>query len=270
MGDVQVSVVTVVLNNVEGIADTMLSVLNQTYPEFEYIIKDGQSTDGTQKVIQEISDKFVGKTVKLISCSDTGIYDAMNQAVFYCAGKWIIFINSGDSFYDKTVLKGVFNDKIQYQDKGLLYGDAVMHDESGDAVWKADLAKINRKMPFCHQSVFVRRELLLRYPFNKNYKIAADYNHILDLYQFNENFHNLNRIISVFEMDGVSSIEPVKRLKERNSVLSMHGLIHWYNIVLFPLEVCFSYARVFVELYVPAKMRVGLKKWYKKNVKKYK
>lgn len=268
MEKVRVSVITIVRNDIENIANTMLSVLGQTYLGYEYIVKDGASTDGTQEVIQKVANKFTDKTVKVVSCSDTGIYDAMNQAVSYCEGEWIIFINCGDSFYRSNALEQIFSESENYQKKGILYGDAIVRDESGDAVWKADFGKVKKKMPFCHQSCFIRRVLLVQHPFNTKLRIAADYNNILELYEIKEEFYNLNKVIAIFKLDGISSTDFVRRYKERNAVLVAHGFGHKFSIA-FPLGLFLNHIKRFIGQHVPNKMLVRLKKWYKKNVKKY-
>src|SRR5215217_1386671 len=88
------SVITVVYNNVKDIERTMLSVLGQTYKAIEYIVIDGQSTDGTLQVVE----KYKSSLAKIISEKDKGIYDAMNKGISLATGNYIIFMNSGDEF----------------------------------------------------------------------------------------------------------------------------------------------------------------------------
>lgn len=92
-----ISVVTVSYNAVGTIEQTLLSVINQTYPNIEYIIIDGGSTDGTVDIIKKYADEIV----YWISEPDKGIYDAMNKGIKKANGEWINFINAGDSYYDK-------------------------------------------------------------------------------------------------------------------------------------------------------------------------
>src|SRR5437879_6907645 len=98
----KLSVITVVYNDVKGIERTMLSVLNQTYPNVEYIIIDGFSTDGTLDVIK----KYQGR-IKLISEKDEGIYDAMNKGLAIATGDYVLFMNSGDEKYTLHTLANV-------------------------------------------------------------------------------------------------------------------------------------------------------------------
>src|SRR4051812_15217048 len=100
----KLSVITIVYNNVRDMERTMLSVINQTYLHIEYIVVDGLSTDGTLDVI----NKYEGKISKLISEKDEGIYDAMNKGLAAATGDYVIFMNSGDEFYDADTVAKVF------------------------------------------------------------------------------------------------------------------------------------------------------------------
>lgn len=263
----KVSVVTIVRNDCVNIGRTMISVLTQSLKDFEYIVKDGLSDDGTQETIINVCTMYPDKRIKYINRKDSGIYDAMNQGVTYCQGKWVIFINSGDMFADKDVLKDIF-DRLN-KNVDVLFGDAIVRDESGDAIWKADISKIRKKMPFCHQSCFIKRELLLQFPYDTSYKIAADYNNILDIYAKNKKFYDVGRVISVFELNGVSSTKYVDRCKERNLVIQRHGYQRGSKLVGV-LELMIQYIKGAVEKIVPKKFLINLKRWYKKRIKKYK
>lgn len=262
-----ISVITIVKNDRENIIKTMLSVLEQTYDRLEYIIKDGMSDDGTSELIEKVKSDFSKKEIIYINKNDKGIFDAMNQAVTYCNGEWIIFINSGDEFYNKNVLNDVFYDKC-YKDNEVLYGDAVVRDEAGDAIWKADISLIRKKMPFCHQSCFIKRNILLNNPFDTKYKIAADYNNILELYMQQVNFLNLRMIISIFDLNGVSSVKFVERSKERNQVIRNNGC-KGKKIIAFLIELFFEYVKEKMMKVIPTVMLSKFKRWYKHHIKRY-
>ena len=100
----KISVVTVCYNAADTIERTMLSVLNQTYHDIEYIIIDGGSTDGTVDIIRKYADKIA----YWVSEPDKGIYDAMNKGIKVATGEWINFMNAGDYYYSNEVLKNVF------------------------------------------------------------------------------------------------------------------------------------------------------------------
>ena len=92
----KLTIITIVYNNVRDVERTINSVLNQTYQNIEYIIIDGQSTDGTLAVIE----KYRSKISKIISERDKGIYDAMNKGLAMATGDYVLFMNSGDELYD--------------------------------------------------------------------------------------------------------------------------------------------------------------------------
>ena len=99
----KLSVITVVYNDVKGIERTMLSVLNQTYLNIEYILIDGLSTDGTLDIIKKYQDR-----IKSIIEKDAGIYDAMNKGLAIATGDYILFMNSGDEIYASDTVDKIF------------------------------------------------------------------------------------------------------------------------------------------------------------------
>lgn len=118
----KVSVITVVYNDAKHIAQTIESVLSQTYPNIEYIIIDGNSSDGTKEIIQNYIDKkpsyFNHSISNFISEKDEGIYDAMNKGVDLATGEWCNFMNSGDRFYQNTTIQECFKEYEKSINKG--------------------------------------------------------------------------------------------------------------------------------------------------------
>lgn len=197
----KVSILTVVYNGVGIIEETILSVLDQSYNNIEYIIIDGGSTDGTLDIIK----KYESKLSLWVSEPDKGIYDAMNKGVSLCNGDWLLFMNCGDSFYDKEVLTNIF--KSGHENSDVIYGAVNCFDKFKEVIIKPDkVDKLNYKMIFCHQSSLVRRNLLLRNPFDLNYKIAADYNLFYNLYTAGSKFTEVPLCIANYEVgSGISS-----------------------------------------------------------------
>lgn len=113
-----ISVVTVSYNTVATIEQTILSVINQTYPNIEYIIIDGGSTDGTIEIIK----KYENRIHFWISEPDNGIYDAMNKGIDKATGQWINFMNAGDCFHDNKVLESLFGEN-NYDNCIAIYGN---------------------------------------------------------------------------------------------------------------------------------------------------
>lgn len=106
MNNPKITVVTVCYNASATLEQTMLSVLNQTYPNIEYIVIDGGSTDGTVEIIKKYADRIA----YWVSEPDKGIYDAMNKSIAKASGEYINFMNAGDSFHaNDTIAKVVSN-----------------------------------------------------------------------------------------------------------------------------------------------------------------
>lgn len=188
-----VSIITVVYNNVTEIEQTILSVLDQTYSNIEYIIIDGGSTDGTVNCIE----KYSSRISYWISESDGGVYDAMNKGILKASGEWINFMNSGDIFNKKSTLTDFFNYKIDNTD--VIYGDTLIrrkrHLKVRYGEWKGE-----KFTGLCHQSVFVRTDIMKQYKFESKYKLAADFEFLYKLFVGGYRFQYLPVIVSVYDV----------------------------------------------------------------------
>lgn len=170
-----VSIITVVYNDAEHIENTLQSIISQDYEEKEIIVIDGQSTDGTTEKVRAFGESISC----LVSEPDKGVYDAMNKGIDQARGEWIIFMNSGDSFYATDVLSQFFSKEIS-DDYNILYGktNRIYKDHAEITHYRATNSK--EIMPECHQSIFFRRAVLLQNKYDLRFKICADAN------QFNQ------------------------------------------------------------------------------------
>lgn len=225
-----VTVITVVLNDAEGLKKTMASVLGQSYDNIEYIIIDGGSGEPLQQVLREN-----GEWADLwISEPDKGIYDAMNKGAGLASGAWIIFINAGDYFYETDTVRKVFCKNYDAAD--FIYGHTfflggdfygVVRAWSFDILWKT--------MIFTHQSLFTRSEILKRSKFDTRFKICADYNLIYNAYVSGMKFVNSDIVIAAFD-PGVSEVSRSRMAYEKWRVVRKHRNdfhFHWFYIKLF-------------------------------------
>ena len=206
-----ISIITISYNAVKDIENTILSVLNQTYPNIEYIIIDGGSSDGTLDIIKKYQDKIT----YWVSEPDKGIYDAMNKGALKATGIWLNFMNAGDTFYNEQVLEEVFKDN-DWSDTDVIYGDTIYIYPNKEQIQRAlGLSHIEVGNPFCHQSVFVRTKLQQEYLFNITYKICADYYFFHTLYKRGYSFKYENKVISKYLYGGFSSSAIVYMLLEQ-------------------------------------------------------
>lgn len=178
------SIIVVCLNPGEKLRRTLESVNAQTFRNYEVIVKDGGSKDGSLACIWEIFEK---DRVKLIEKKDQGIYDAMNQAAAQAAGDYVYYLNCGDLFYSEEVLEKMmefirfFNDEERAEEiPGIYYGN-IFERLTGQKVASnphMDAFGCYRNVP-CHQACFYSRELLLAHPFQISYRVRADYEQFL-------------------------------------------------------------------------------------------
>lgn len=175
----KISVITVVYNGEAYLEKTVISVLEQTYPNIEYIIIDGGSTDGTLDIIK----KYEEQIDFWVSEKDKGIYDAMNKGLQAATGEYINFLNADDIFYNNNVLHDIFID-TEAAERDIVYGDFCIVDRNDQPIRiiKAGIltkSAIKKGMIANHQSIFVRRSLAPLY--DLTYKYKAEWNWLIDI-----------------------------------------------------------------------------------------
>lgn len=219
-----VTIITVCYNAVNDIEETILSIINQTYKNVEFIIIDGGSTDGTVDIIRKYTDRISYWK----SEQDKGIYDAMNKGIAKASGEWINFMNAGDLFHDSNTIENVFKNSIK-NNVGVVYGEVLLNDNNytyPDRTRKIEFMK--RGMPFCHQASFTRRTIL--YGFNTTYKICSDYAFFYNLYKkYGRNIFMFVPIkIAVYNVGGISAIQLKNCRKEWLDIRSKDRNLWWY------------------------------------------
>lgn len=198
----KVSIITVVYNGAKTIEQTILSVLEQSYKNIEYIIIDGLSTDGTQNIVKKYQDSIA----YFVSEKDNGLYEAMNKGIQKATGEIVGIINS-DDWYAKDAIESIVNYFEQYE-VDFVYGDVTLVDQNGrerpnikkpiDHIWFQCIIQ--------HPGVFVKRSIYEKYGcYNTKYKIAADYDFMLRLYSQNVRFEYIDKVITNFRTGGISS-----------------------------------------------------------------
>ena len=196
-----ITIITVAYNAVKDIENTILSVLNQTYPNIEYIIIDGGSTDGTLDIIKKYEDKIS----YWVSEPDKGIYDAMNKGILKATGDYLFFLGADDKITCN------FNDIIHlFKDKNTVYYGDVLFGEEGK---KYDGEFNTNKLldtNISHQAIFYPKNCFSNNFYNLKYKLYADYEMNIRLW----NKFKFNYIITIYGVEGASSLSKDKEFKK--------------------------------------------------------
>ena len=212
----KISIITVVYNGEKYLEDTILSVINQTYNNIEYIIIDGGSTDNTLDIIK----KYENDIHFWISEKDDGIYDAMNKGVLRAYGDWVLFLNSGDLLLDNVL--NLLKEKIN-NNYSIIYGSIkILHQGNYITRYPKDISSLHYTMPFCHQAVIVKKSLLIKSPFNINYKLASDFDFFLK--NINQKFLYVPLTLVEYDLFGLSNKNAFDMMKEYFSIIkSFHS-----------------------------------------------
>lgn len=217
----KISVVTVCYNSSKTIEQTILSVVNQSYENKEYIIIDGGSTDGTQSLIR----KYENNIAYWVSEPDQGIYDAMNKGIKQCTGDIIAILNS-DDWYEEEILSTIAtyfteNDDIVVGTINQVVNDRV-YKKRGDIV---DQENIHLRMIYSHPAMIVRRAVYRNVGlYNVKYKISADYEWALRAHNAGVCIRCVPDVFVSFRMNGISTRQAYQcRIENREIALANMG-----------------------------------------------
>ena len=211
----KISIVTINYNNLEGLKRTQESIACQTYKDYEWIVVDGGSTDGSKEFIEKHSNEMS------FWCSekDGGVYNAQNKGTKHASGDYVIYMNSGDTFYDAHVLEDIFMD---FQTEDVLYGDWTQVFPNGKE--KNLEPSPNADYLFfltdniCHQAMFIKTQLLKESPYDESYKLYADWAKWAELSYKDKSFKYFHRMICNFMMGGISGENEENNAKERERI----------------------------------------------------
>jgi len=221
-----VSVITIVFNSEDLIERTINNVLSQSYPNIEYIIIDGGSTDKTIDII----NKYSKKIAYWQSEPDKGLYDAMNKGLENASGDYVWYINSGDLIYSENTVTKILGNLDVLPD--ILYGETKIVDQNYQEIGlrrlktpeKLSWKSFKNGMMVCHQSILVKRNIAENY--DLKYKRSADYDWVLKALRKTDKIRNTGQILSQFLDGGVSKKTIPGSLKERfNIMVRNYGFI---------------------------------------------
>jgi hypothetical protein len=198
-----ITVITVVYNGAKYLEETIKSIINQTYPNIEYIIIDGGSTDGTLDVIKKYED-YIDYWV---SEPDNGIYDAMNKGIILSNGEWLNFMNCGDSFSSVDILSNIFT-SINLEDIDLIYSDIKI---GNDFVYICDI----KKNKVIHQSLIYKKILHNEFGFYLNNKKVMVSDYIFFMLSKNKKWFKYDKPIANYNIEGVSNRNIIMHVKQK-------------------------------------------------------
>ena len=229
----KITVVTVTYNCQKVVEKTILSVLSQDYKNIEYIVVDGCSNDKTLNIVEQYKDRID----LIVSEPDKGVYDAMNKSVKYATGDWILFMNAGDCFIARNTISKMFFET--HDDVGVIFGDTISDYRGFETVIKYNPKSWRHKyMPSCHQSIFVKRELLLQNPFNLKYRIAADLYSFKCFSEQNVKYKYIPEIVARYDVSEGISQNPKLYYKELFSIMynkPMSYIIYFLFLIRYML-----------------------------------
>lgn len=216
------SVVTINLNNSKGLEESIQSVMKQERSIVEHIIIDGNSVDSSIQIL----DKYASKLSYSISERDSGIYDAMNKGIKVAKGKYVFFLNSGDTFVNENVLNEV---KAKDPKSPIFYGDVNLVYKSKKLRKCHPIQGVLKYLSFemiCHQSIFFCKNLLDKYNgFSLEYKYCSDYEFLLrSCFDPLVSFEKIDTVVANFNMDGISNSDLASQIigREKSMIWSKY------------------------------------------------
>lgn len=259
--DPLITIITVVYNDSINIEKTINSVLNQTFKNYEYIIIDGSSTDGTLDVIKKYDDNID----YWISEKDEGVFDAMNKGIKHASGTWINFMNSGDIFTSNLILEKIFQNNT-YEKVDILYGDSIAFDKKCNTkrylLASENIDNLLYKPVYRHGSSFtksiVHKKNLFDLSMSRKFPYALDFLLIYNLYFAKFNFQYIHIYIMEYDTEGVSS--------KLNGSLINYKITNQKSKILLLKIYLFSLLRYLANLYIIKIIFLHLKKSFLNNI----
>lgn len=221
MENLMISIITISYNCASEIEDTILSVVNQTYPNKEYLLIDGGSTDGTMNIVEKYKDKID----IIISEPDKGISDAFNKGIKRATGDYIVMMNAGDMLTDDALNKFASASLSKY---GVIKGNTIRwNTETGGMFVEKAIIKYP-SIPFNfmvgHQATYIRKDIYEKFGgYDLNLHIAMDFELMLRLCRNGVRFYALKENLAIFRMGGISQMTGQKRIDEMIYAMKKNG-----------------------------------------------
>lgn len=242
-----ISIITSTYNSAKTLNDTLVSVLNQTYSNIEYIIVDGASTDGTVEILKAQQEQFKNNNIrfKWISEPDTGIYNAWNKALKMIAGDWVVFIGSDDYFKNNTVFEEMLPFLNQSEENGCnyVYGKIEHVDKNEQLIevagkpWSLQKKRFTYTMNLGHSGCFHHKNLFTKHGnFDDSFKIVGDYEFLLREFKNpNNNAFFVDKSLIIMREGGVSASldNRLTIVKENHKARKLNGITAFSKELFF-------------------------------------
>ena len=219
----KLSIITINWNNADGLEKTIRSVVSQTSDEFEYVIVDGASTDGSVDIIKRYAEK---RAINWLSEPDKGIYNAMNKGIIRASGEYLHFLNSGDTLYDDHVVEKMIDQLAAHNQPDMLTGRLYKQLTDGTK-YKSTISNNYSFFRFYstsinHPSTYIKKELFQKYGlYDESLKIVSDWKWFMQVIAFNGVKPAITNVdVAIFDMNGISETNTELRHSERRKVLS--------------------------------------------------
>ena len=220
------SIITVVRNGADVIGPTIESVNAQTFRDFEHLVIDGLSNDGTSEVVNRLSNK---ENLRFYSGKDSGIYDAMNKGLDMATGDYVLFLNAGDRLHSPDALETVARLARENNIPGIIYGQTDIVDQNGNylgprhlsAPKELTLSSFREGMLVCHQAFYALRKLVGRY--DLKYRFSSDYDWCIRALQHSNNNVYADAVLADYLNEGATTKNRFKSLRERASIMAQYS-----------------------------------------------
>ena len=193
----KISIITVVRNDKRGLIKTEKSILSQSFKNFEWVVIDGNSSDGTKEYLTKLKYTFTN----IISENDRGIYDAMNKGIRISEGDYLVFLNAGDEFFNSETLSVVYDKLASIENVDVLFGGADIYFDNDNYIYRSpqDIDTcINFSLPGHHQATYYSKNILDKIEYPLEYEHSGDYAIICILYKNGIKTININESLTKF------------------------------------------------------------------------
>ena len=236
----KLTIITVVKNDYKNLLVSLESVLSQSFKNFEYIVYDGMSTDGTKSIAQ----KYLNKRIKYIRRRDKNYYEGLNYAIKVAKGDYIGILNAGDKYFNTKILEKIYK-KILAKKCDLLFGDLIYFNNKNyvTRVWSLPVKNLNclTALKIASPTIFIKRTIALSNPFNINYHISSDTDFNMRISKKKLNYIYLNEFIILMKTGGLSTKYKFFFIKMKQDIIILRKFFKFSFIFIYLYKILIKY-----------------------------